>query len=206
MQRVAVMFSDEKDASFWEGTLNGIPRLLKISVDNDLEASLERLRRAGGSLRLVILSARLYPGEHPELAAGIRAACPGSEILLISSSEEAAPQLKPLLVDNVRHLAFNSPLDAGRDREYLPGIVSRIVDRRPWEISTCLRKGTAIHSFQLLSSEDKEPLIGALETLLAGDGEEHEMLRQKGSLLADELLENAIYDAPRAPDGSTIGK
>jgi hypothetical protein len=78
------------------------------------------------------------------------------------------------------------------------------VERRPWEICSCLREGTAIHSFQLFSSEDKERLIGLLELLLAGDGEEHELLRQKGALLADELLENALYDAPRAADGSKL--
>ena len=112
----------------------------------------------------------------------------------------------PLLVDNVRHLAFNPPHQARRDRGYLPAIVSSLVDRRPWEICSCLREGTTIHSFQLNSSEDKEPLIGALEAVLAGEGEEFEMLRQKGSLLADELLENALYDAPRAPDGKKLFK
>ena len=201
---VAVLYRDENDQKLWEDTLNGVPGLLSIAVDSDLTGSLEGLRRSGGSLRLVIVSARLYPGENPELAARIRANCPGSEILLISPSGEPSPPLLPLLADNVRHLAFNSPHGDRRGREYLPEIVSGLVCRRPWEIGSCLSAGTTIHSFQLRSSEEKEQLIGALEAALGGDGAEFEMLRQKGALLADELLENALYDAPRAPDGSKL--
>lgn len=173
-------------------------------MELDFTASLERLRHFGGSLRLVILSARLYPERYPELAAQVRAVCPGSELLLVSSSEEPPPALTPLLADQVRHLAFNPPHEARRDGEYFPEIVSRLIDRRPWEICSCLREGTTLHSFGLRSSEEKEALIGALEAVLAGEGDEFEMLRQKGALLADELLENALYDAPRAPDGSRL--
>ena len=206
MHMVAVLYKDASDKKLWEGTLKGIPGLLEITVDKNLTVSLERLRRVGTSLSLVVLSARLYPGECPQLALRIRAVCPGSELLLISSSEEPSPPLMPLLADKVRHLAFNPPHEVRRDGKYLPGIVSRIVDRRPWEIGSCLREGTTIHSLQLNSSDDKEALIAALEEALTGDGEEYEMLRQKGSLLADELLENALYDAPRGADGGKLFK
>ena len=201
---VAVMYRDEDDRRLWECTLRGIPELLEITVANDLAAALARIAGAGSSLRLVVLSARLYPKEHPELAAGIRALCPGSELLLVSSSREPSPCLQALRVDHVRHLAFHAPHGGPRAGEYLPGIVSRIVDRRPWEIGSCLRRGTAIHSFRLHSSDDKQSLIGAIEELLSGEGAEYGMLRQKGALLADELLENALYDAPRGADGSKL--
>jgi len=201
---VAVLYRDANDAKLWEEALKGVPGLLPITVEQNVTLSLARLRRAGGSLRLVILSARLYPGHCPDLAARVRAVCPGSELLLVSSSEEPPPALTPLLADRVRHLAFNPPHQARRDREYLPEVVSRLIHRRPWEICSCLREGTTIHSFPLRSSEEKEALIGALEALLAGEGEEYQTLRQKGALLADELLENALYDAPRAPDGSRL--
>ena len=202
----AVLYQDESDKKLWEDALKGIPGLVQIMVDNNMTASLERLREIGAPLRLVILSARLYPGEHPELAARARCVCPGSEILLISSADEPSPSLLKLLADGVRHLTFDQPEGVSPDRGYLPAIVSRLVDRRPWEMSSCLREGTTIHSFQLTSSEDKEVLIGALEAVLAGEGDEYEMLRNKGSLLADELLENALYDAPRGPDGGKLFK
>ena len=203
---VAVLYRDERDRKLWEGILKGIPGLLQITVENNLTVSLERVRRAGASLRLVIISARLYPGTLPELAPRVRDACPGCEILLISSPDEPSPSLRHLLSDQVRHLSFNPPEGAPHDGGHLPSVVSRLVNRRPWEICSCLREGTTIHSFQLTSSEDKEVLIGALEAVLAGEGDEYEMLRNKGSLLADELLENALYDAPRGPDGGKLFK
>lgn len=206
MQTVAVLYKDESDRTLWETTLKGIPGLMSVTADRSLTVALERLRRIGPTLRLVILSARLYPGENPELAAKIRAACPKSEILLISSSAELSPPLMPLLVDNVRHLAINAPEGDRLDRRYLPSVVSRLVDRRPWEIGSCLKEGTPIHSFRLASSEDKELLIGALEMVLSGEGEEYQMLRQKGALLADEMLENAMYGAPRGTHGNKLFK
>jgi len=206
MQTVAVLYKDEMDRKLWEDTLKGVPGLLSITVDSNLTVSLERLRRTATSLRLVILSARLYPGENPELVARIRNLCQGSELLVISSSGEPSPQLMPLFLDNVRNLAIGAPEGGRPDSEYLPAIVSMLVDRSPWEIGSCLREGTPIHSFQLDSTEDKESLIEALEVVLRGDGEEYELLRQKGALLADELLENAMYDAPRGTQGDKLFK
>jgi hypothetical protein len=206
IQSVAVLYRDQNDRKLWETTLKGVPGLLSITVERNLTQALERLSLIGATIRVVILSARLYPGEHPQLAAGIRAACPGSEILLISSSMEPSPPLMPLLADNVRHLAINGPEGDRPVRGYLPAVVSLLVDRHPWEIGSCLREGTPIHSFRVNSSEEKEQLIDALEGVLAGEGEEYEMLRQKGALLADELLENAMYGAPRGSGGNKLFK
>ena len=204
MQTVAVLYLDEDDRKLWEATLDGVPGLLSITVDRNLTVSLDRLRRVQSTLRLVILSARLYPEEHPGLAERVREACPGIELLLISS-ENSSPPLKPLFTDDIRHLAINS--EKGQpNREHLPSVVSMLVDRRPWEIGSCLKQGTKVHSYQLDSSEDKESLIGALEAVLTGEGEELDMLRQKGALLADELLENAMYNAPRGSYGDRLFK
>ena len=203
LQAVAALYQDENDRKSWEATLDGVPGLLSITVDHNLTVSLERLRRIRRTLRIVILSARLYPGEHPDLAARVRAVCPGSELLVISS-DDASPPLKPLFVDDIRHLAIGGPQSGLTDRAYLPAVVSMLLDHRTWEIGSCLKEGTPVHSFQLDSSEDKEPLIGALESVLTGEGEEFEMLRQKGALLADELLENALYNAPRGRHGDRL--
>ncbi|HBG08285.1 MAG: hypothetical protein A2075_11735 [Geobacteraceae bacterium GWC2_58_44] len=206
MQTVAVLYQDENDRKLWEAPLKGIPGLLSITVGGNLTASLEALRAIASTLRVVILSARLYPEENPELAARVRAVSSGSELLLISSSREPSPPLLPLFADNVRHLAIDGPEGDRPVTGYLPAVVSMLVDRIPWEIGSCLRAGTPIHSFPLGSSEEKESLIGALEAALSGEGEEYEMLRQKGALLADELLENALNGAPRGTDGSKLFK
>jgi hypothetical protein len=204
IQTVAMLYQDESDRALWEPALNEVPGLLGIAVDGDLSNALERLRGAGATLRLVMLSSRLYPVEHPELARRIRTLCPGSELLLVSSSGDPSPPLMPLFADNVRHLAINPPENGGSEAECLAHAVEMLVARRPWEIGSGLKKGTAIHSFQLVSTADKEPLIANLEAALSGEGEEFELLRQKGALLADELLENALYDAPRGAHGDKL--
>lgn len=205
-QMVAVLYKDENDRHLWEDTLKEVPGLLSITVDGDLSHALESLRCAGSTLRLVILSSRLYPGENPELAQRIRAVCPESELLLVSSSDDPSPPLMPLLVDNIRHMAINVP-DSGRsDTEYLSAAVAMLVAQRPWEIGCCIKEGTLIHSYQMNSTDDKESLIGALDAVISGDGEDFDMLRQKGALLADELLENAMYDAPRDAHGEKLFK
>lgn len=205
-QTVAMLYQDESDRELWDSSLNGVPGLLGIAVDGDLTHALEQLRGAGATLRLVILSSRLYPLQHPELARRIRSACPQSELLLVSSFGVSSPPLMPLFADNVRHLAISPPGSGRSEREQLSAAVKMLVARRPWEISSCLKEGTPIHSYQLHSTEDKEPLIGALEAVLTGEGEEYELLRQKGALLADELLENALYDAPRGAHGDKLFK
>ena len=205
-QTVVMLCQDASDRGLWESSMKEVPGLFSIAVDGDLPHALEQLRRAGATLRLVILSSRLYPVQHPELARLIRAACPQSELLLVSCSGAPAPPLMPLFADNVRHLAISPPGSGRSQREELSAAIEMLVARRPWEINSCLKQGTPIHSFQLRSTEDKEPLIGALDALLEGEGEEYQLLRQKGALLADELLENALYDAPRGAHGGRLFK
>jgi len=53
-------------------------------------------------------------------------------------------------------------------------------------------------------SSDKPELIDELLTLI-GDGDEaHALLCQKTALMVDEMLENALYAAPRTADGRTL--
>lgn len=60
-----------------------------------------------------------------------------------------------------------------------------------------LRPGAAVHERRISTTEQKEQLIAELERSIAGFSPEYEMLRMKGALLADEMLENALYAAPR---------
>ena len=202
MQNVAVLYLDEDDRKVWEGTLAGVPDLVGMTVGSDPTASLQRVRGMRGTLRVVALSARLYPGKYPELVPMLREACPGVELLLISG-DGSAPPLKPLFADQIRHLTI-TPAEELPNGEYLPAVISMLVERRPWEIGSCLKAGTPVHSYRLSSSEDKELLIARLEGVLAGEGSEMDLLRQKGALLADELLENAMYNAPRGTHGDLL--
>lgn len=61
-----------------------------------------------------------------------------------------------------------------------------------------------VHEWPVLSSEDKEEIIGRVEHIVEGDGPSHEFLRQRAALMADEMLENALYAAPRDTEGNQI--
>ena len=202
MQTVAVLYLDEEDRKFWSPSLDRIPELFSITVAGCLSLALDRVRRLRGSLGLLVISARLYPGKYPELARLLRELAPGLELLLISS-EDSSPALGQLFADDIRHLAIDSRQGVP-SRGCLPAVVSLLIEQRHWEIGSCLKPGTTVYSFQLRSSEDKEPLIAALEAVLTGDGEEIALLREKGALLADELLENALYNAPRGSRGDRL--
>jgi hypothetical protein len=75
--------------------------------------------------------------------------------------------------------------------------VRRLKNGIPLSMSDYIRPGTSVHEFRVSSSEQKEELIAELEKTIGGCSQESEMLRMKGALLADEMLENAFYAAPR---------
>jgi hypothetical protein len=62
---------------------------------------------------------------------------------------------------------------------------------------TLLRDSSCCHNWRVSSTGDKEQVISQLEQLLSGEDEAHSFLRQRALLMADEMLENALFAAPR---------
>ena len=206
MQSIVAIFKDECDAVRWAAYLDGISTLLSITGREDLALSLERLTGLGIEPNLVILSSRLYPNENPELVALVRMHFPEAELLLISSSTEPSPPLLPLLADNVRHLSVNPPEGDAYGRGYFDCVLQTLVAGRPLAISDRLKEHTGVSVFRMRCSGEKETLLNALDATIAGEGDEIEMFRQRVALLADELMENALYGAPRDPSGGSLYK
>ncbi|WP_129126011.1 hypothetical protein [Geomonas oryzae] len=202
MQNVTVLYSDETDRKGWNEAFRGMSHVMTVTAENGLTGVLEGLRAMRENLRVAVISSRLYPYPHPGLVGLLRELNPDLEVLLISR-EACAPPLKPLLEDRIRHLCI-LPGQEGVHEDRLPAVIDMLLKQRGWDISCCLKEGTVLHSYRLSSSDDKEDLIAKLEELLSGEGEEMELLRQKGALLADELLENAMYDAPRSGCGDRL--
>lgn len=57
---------------------------------------------------------------------------------------------------------------------------------------------------QVSGSSDKPELIDELLALIGDHDEPHALLCQKTGLMVDEMLENALYAAPRAADGRPL--
>lgn len=206
MQSIVAIFKDESDAGHWAAYLDGISALWKMTAHEELGRSLERLLVLGIEPGLVIISSRLYPTESPEIAATIRAYFPDVELLLISSSEEPPPPLMPLFADNVRHLVVNEPEGDPLGGGYFDYVLQRLVAGRVPAIGDRLKAQTGVSVFELRASTQKEALLDALDAAIVGAGEEFELFRQRGALVADELLENAMFGAPRDAVGEKLFK
>ncbi len=204
MQSIVAIFKDECDAGSWAAYLDGISAVLSLTANQDLEQSVERLKSLAVPPVLVIVSSRVYPTELPELAPRIRAYFPDAELLLLSSSEEPSPPLLSLSADAIRHLEVNPRLAKPLDREYFKAVLQKLAAGRPLTMGDRLRSATPVSSFELTCSSQKEELLLALDETIAGAGDACEIFRQKAALLADELMENALYGAPRDAAGEKL--
>lgn len=204
---ILVIVRDADDKTYWEPYLRRISSLVdmvelkSLSTDNGLARELPE------NPCLIIISTKVYPEVSPHLVECLTAQYPRSELLLAVSSEDPLPPLQPLVRDGVRHLVFNpDERTCGWDAaaSLISLAIRKIADRDTVCLGDYLQPGTTVHSVRLSRSEQKEAIIGGLERSIEGDSHEIELLRQKGALLADEMLENALYGAPRGNDGLSL--
>lgn len=67
-----------------------------------------------------------------------------------------------------------------------------------------LNQGNRVHEWRVGSTDDKDTIIAHLEQILEGSDDAHDFLRQRAALMVDEMLENALYAAPRDADGKQL--
>jgi hypothetical protein len=184
-----------------------IPGIVMVVVGPHLSLSLEKLLMTGQSPRLVIVSGRLYPAERPELVSLVRRVVPAAEFLVVSAADDEPPVLHQLGLDRVRHLVI-SPAAAERSdnasRRQLGRAAYNLTAGTPWSAADYLKRGTTVREFPLSRSDEKEAIITSIVALIDGDGPDAELFRQKVALLADEMLENSLYAAPRTPEGTQL--
>ncbi len=195
---VIAIFQDSADEADWGEEFQEIPGLLRIMSSEHLSISLANLGKYGAKPSLIIITSQVYQSAGHTHLALIRRLFQDIEMLLVARDNQVPP-LKPLASYNIRHLVVrhgNGKLSAA-----LHHTVAQMVAGQTWQISNSLREGTLLSEYQLNKTEEKEQLIAALLAAIPGDSEDEEMLREKGALLADEMLENAFYGAPRCHDG-----
>ena len=79
------------------------------------------------------------------------------------------------------------------------GTVISVSGTVPWVDARCWTR-----EWNVSSSMDKEVIIGQLQNLFDGKDENHDFLGQRAELIVDEMLENALYSAPRDTDGKPL--
>ena len=205
---ILALFKDSDDETRCTPLLAGIPGIIRAVAGGNLAMTLENLKRTGIEPVLTILTARLYPESRPNLVTTVRGLFPATDFLLVSSTTDPFPPLQALAADRVRHMAINpaaSPYGGEPEsRARFITAVRKLVERSPWEIADYVKLGTSIHEFAISSSTEKAELIERVEAVIESDRPDMDLLRQKGALLADEMLENAMYGAPRGEDGSKL--
>jgi hypothetical protein len=198
------LFNNGTDADAFRPLLNGLPGLLSIENPPDKERFAEKMVSLRLNPALVILSSRLYPESRPELVGELKSIFPGAEILLVTLAIDPLPPLEQLAVDRIRHLLVTPSDDELEGIFSLQEAILRLLVRTPWKLQDCVRPGSRVHELPLISSSQKEALIASLEEAISGDSPEMELLRQRAALLADEMVENALYGAPQGDDGRKL--
>lgn len=199
---ILALFDKESDEDAFRPLLDGLPGLLSLSNLPEKEIFIEKMGVLHLRPSIIILSGRLYPSYRPELVSDLRALYPGVEILLLTLECDPLPSLQRLASDRVRHLMVTP--DDGKKGEILRKAICKLLVRAPWQLQECVRPGSRVHEFPLNSSGQKELLIATVEKAIPGHTSEMELLRQRAALLADEMVENALYGAPRGKDGRKL--
>lgn len=202
-QVILALFDTMADEETFRPLLAGFPGLLSLSNPPDRNQFMARMAPLQLSPSLVILSSRLYTESRPELVGELRTLYPGAELLLLTPETDPLPSLRQVADDRIRHLLV-APGEDGEGISSLRGAITRLLAGSPWQLRDCVRPGSRVHEFPLASSRQKELLIAAVEDAIGGDSAEMELLRQKAALLADEMVENALYGAPRGDDGRKL--
>jgi len=195
------LVSDSTEGALWAPIFSRMEQKSMLVEMRDLPHVVREFGARRGQASLVIISTRVYPREHPKLVRQARQLFPDADIMLMGLSTDPPPPLSPLLADNVRHLVIN-PIDGHlREPERAVSLFDLTIRRLRQGLSLSMgdyiKPGTSIHEFRFSSSEQKEEVISALENSIGGSSRDFEMLRMKAALLADEMLENAFFAAPR---------
>ena len=199
--RIVAIFKDQAEldslSHLFEGFCNA------TLVKSGSEEFRETVSPKHGEPALITVTAPLYPDDEPGLVAALRRLYPMAEILLMTVASDTLPQLNQLAKDRVRHLLV-APNETSGDCSTLQLAVARLAANKPWHLDNCVKAGTEIMAFHLQSAADKEGLITRLVKTISGEEPEYELLRQRAALLADEMLENALYGAPQDQYGNKL--
>jgi hypothetical protein len=209
-KKILAIVKDHEEKAYWTPYLHGVKELIATVEIEDVSDKLSDLEKSRKTPSLIIISSGVYPEMNRGLIERLRKRCPESEFLLVVSSSDPLPPLEHLIRDNIRHLVINPENNhdiAVEPESSVVGLaIKKISEGGMLKIGDYLKHGTPIHKIKVSSSDQKEKIIAGLESLICGEEPEMELLRQKGALLADEMLENSLYGAPRGKNGLTLYK
>lgn len=198
---IMAVVSDSTEKGLWLPVFHLVSEPVVLVELSEVSKLLTEFPARGDLPCLVFVSARVYHREKPKLVARLRTVFPGMEVVVMALSTDPPPPLVTLLEDKVGHLLISPVGNTGDDLKRTSDLfvlaLRRLVQGETLTMADYLTPGAAVYERRISSSNQKAHIIAELERSIAGCTPEYEMLRMKGALLADEMLENAIYAAPR---------
>jgi anti-sigma regulatory factor (Ser/Thr protein kinase) len=177
----------------WEPMLTQFPGcIITLEKSDNLSECLEEGIRDIAP-QLLVISSNLFSSRGKEIIEYLRKKYPDLNVVVLNSEELPRIPLWSLIINNVRHLAVADPL---KESDKCHALFRAFAANKPWEISFYLQDNFVFHEYQLFDPMGKEAIIGKLEDIIVGSTPDLEILRQKGALLADEMIENALDAAP----------
>ncbi len=190
-----------------------------LLAENDKKQQILAKLALGGTGVAIDIAANLEEGKDFIREKKYDIICTNAELIsLVDHAKQQHPESHFVFMTSKDAPAYLSIL---RDYPFLSNIVSRNEDDRTFTLKNILTTvskllnqdlfglekylnwGVEVHQFPIVKSTEREYLIERMEADLSRLGVRKKLLAQC-SAVAEELLMNAIYDAPTNPEGKPI--
>jgi len=195
---ILALFHDQADHAIWSPLLEALPAQIHPMIGTEVHTGLRSLTNLSTRPVLALVSGKIYPSPAVDLVRELRLVAPEMDVVVMASAHEGQLPVRPLMNDRVRHLAVTDP---AREPDQAFKALCALLSRKPWELASYLKPATRVIEVANVSPDKKETALQHIEALLAGQGEDLDLLRQRAVLLADEMLENAFLVSDTEPNG-----
>lgn len=190
---VLSIFKEKSTLNAWTPILSKFQGLPILFSPDDIGSDRFRPESLGFTPQLAIVSSDIYPDFGTNLIRQLRLEYPELDVVVLAAPNVSRLSLWPLVRDGIRHLAVADPI---RESDKISSLIKTLASKKPWTFSLYLNSESDFREFQLFEARQKESIICQIESLVCGQAADLEILRQKGALLADEMIENALQAAP----------
>lgn len=169
-----------------------------------------------GDFRVAVLDLDIDPAAHPAaLVEAMAAACRGSYLVVVAGLEARRRLIGALAAPEVRHVVpklgswIDRPpgertFDGPDEQDLAIGLRRLLLPRHePVGASPYLIEGFSITELTTASSAEKDAALAQVLEL-ASALELSDEKKRRIEMATEELLLNALYDAPRGPDGGPL--
>ncbi|WP_132315679.1 hypothetical protein [Pseudobacteriovorax antillogorgiicola] len=168
--------------------------LIKLVQTDSVETSKDLLKQ--GDFELLIMGP-----EFLDMAAYCQKECPNTKTILMTS-EDFSKHIDILIKrDEISNLVFKDTNDPTFSMRTMATTVAKIINDDYFGISKYLAWGTRIQEVKITSSDTRHQIIGMMGRVLKDMGMRKSVIN-RSFLICDEMLMNAIYDAPMDQDGN----